>query len=208
MRGGWRNYCSHSLWSVPRPRKRPVTDIGTWVECFSVMAAIITLKYPEKAPQLFSYLRMITRASLTFEGPALVSYDAQFRRRAAFGKSWDWGTVDSSLYNECFTGRAKVKILCKHCLSDSHTDCQCPLAAQVPSQASQTPTPPAKTRFPSLGQTRSVELCGLFNKPSGNCCTFSSCRYAHICSLCHLGPHPASTCSKPCKTILPGSGSI
>ena len=62
--------------SLPRPRKKPVTDILTWVECFSVMAAMITSRFPDKAPQLFAYLRMIVRASQTFEGPAWVSYDS------------------------------------------------------------------------------------------------------------------------------------
>ena len=112
--------------SLPRPRKKPVTDILTWIECCSVMAAVVTSKYPEKAPQLFSYLRMIIRATQTFEGPAWVSYDSQFRRKAALLKSWDWGSIDLGLY-ECFTGRAKIKVLCKHCLSDAHNDQQCPL---------------------------------------------------------------------------------
>ena len=38
--------CSGTL----RPCKKPVTNILTWMECFAVMAAIITSRYPEKAP--------------------------------------------------------------------------------------------------------------------------------------------------------------
>ena len=199
--------------SLPRPRKRPVTDILTWIECFSVMAAVITSKYPEKAPQLFSYSRMIVRASQTFEGPAWVSYDSQFRRKAALLKSWDWGSIDSGLYNECFTGRAKIKVLCKYCLSDAHSDQQCPLVPQLAPQSLPISQPAPRSQpfsatgnarpSSSPGQSRMVELCGLFNRPTGNGCTFSNCRYAHICSLCRQGPHPASTCSKPRKAILP-----
>ena len=170
-------------------------------------AGMITSRFPDKAPQLFAYLRMIVRASQTFEGPAWVSYDSQFHRKAALVKSWDWGSPDTALYNECFTGRAKLKVLCKHCLSDTHTEQQCPLASHatthVATQLSPSLNPPGKTRPLPSGQTRSVELCGLFNKSTGNSCTYSNCRYAHICSLCRLGPHPASSCTKPRKAILP-----
>ncbi len=91
-------------------RKRPVTDIVTWMECFSVMAAIITAKAPERAPHLFAYQRLIVRASQSFEGPAWVSYDAQFRRKASLTRSWEWGTPDSPLYNECFTGQSYIVV--------------------------------------------------------------------------------------------------
>ena len=122
-----------------RPGRKPVTDILSWCECFTVMAAIITSRYPEKASQLFSYIRTIVRASQTFDGPAWVSYDSQFR---ASLNSWDWGIIDSGLYNECFTGRTKAKVVCTHCLSDSHQESQCPLtpgpqvSRTVPNQAS------------------------------------------------------------------------
>ena len=51
--------CSGTL----RPRKKPVIHILTWMECFAVMAAIITCtsRYPEKTLQLFAYSRMIVR---------------------------------------------------------------------------------------------------------------------------------------------------
>ena len=184
-----------------RPGRKPVTDVLSWCECFTVMAAIITSRYPEKASQLFSYMRTIVRASQTFDGPAWVSYDSQFRRKAASLKSWDWGIIDSGLYNECFTGRAKAKVVCTHCLSDSHQESQCPLTPGpqvsriVPNQASGGPN--ARSN-----QSRMVELCGLFNRPTGNECKYINCRFAHICSLCRSGPHPASACSKLRRALL------
>ncbi len=99
-------------------RKRPVTDILTWVECFSVLAAIVTAKSPERAGHLFAYQRSIVRASQLFEGPAWVSYDSQFRWKASLTGSWDWGVSDTALYNECFTGRARAKQYCRICFSD------------------------------------------------------------------------------------------
>ena len=43
-------------------RRVPVSDILVWSECYAVMAAVLAEKYPEKAPQLFMYLRRITHA--------------------------------------------------------------------------------------------------------------------------------------------------
>ena len=201
--------------ATPRPRKKPVTDILTWTECFSTMAAVITTKDPGKAPQLFAYLRTIVRASQTFEGLAWVAYDTQYRRRAAATKSWDWGTTDTSLYNECFTGRARAKALCKLCASESHMDQQCPLATPyfagnyhagqtISSNLSRSMQRPVLPRPTPNNESRLVELCGLFNKPTGNECRYTACRFAHICSLCKLGPHPASQCTQPRRPLLGG----
>ena len=197
-------------------KKRPVTDILTWIECFSVMSAIIAAKFPERASHLFAYQRTIVRASQLFEGPAWVNYDAQFRRKASMTKSWEWGSSDTALYNECFTGRAKAKTYCRFCYSDTHADRYCPLTTPAhyspvgihsqwgneqhfynnrrPITAQPNLRPGADT---GDNAKKVVELCGRFNKSSGNECTFLDCRYAHICSRCTQGPHPASRCPGP-----------
>ena len=46
----------------PPPGKPPVTDISQWLERFSMMAAILATRYPEKAPELFAYQAAIVRA--------------------------------------------------------------------------------------------------------------------------------------------------
>ena len=35
-----------------RPRKKPVTEILVWVECFSVLSAIITSKFPDNCSHI------------------------------------------------------------------------------------------------------------------------------------------------------------
>ena len=61
-----------------RLRKEPVTEILTLVECFAFMAALVSSRYPEKAPHLFAYSQTIVKASQTFNRPAWVAYDYQF----------------------------------------------------------------------------------------------------------------------------------
>ncbi len=193
-----------------KQRKKPVTDILTWVKCFSVMAAVMTAKHPDRAPGLFAYNKSIVRASQVFEGPTWVSYDIQFRRKAALSRSFNWGEIDTALYNETFTGRAKARGHCRVCFSEAHLEKACPLAMPEPSQWSNAPMSqtssshfsypqyPGNRPSPRYSMTnrpvqhRAVEVCGLFNKGE---CRFKDCKFAHICSLCRTGPHPASRCS-------------
>ncbi len=188
-------------------RKRPVTDIVTWMECFSVMAAIITAKASERAPHLFAYQRLIVRASQSFEGLAWVSYDAQFRRKASLTRSWEWGTPDSPLYNDSTNasqgGRSQSYIVVfayQTATSTGHAS-----SPATPNQVGLSPGPaggdypystaPQGRRPDTTGAgKRVVELCGKFNKFSGNACNFNDCRFAHICSRCMVAPHPASRC--------------
>ena len=55
------------------------------------MAAVIAEKFPDKAPQLFAYLRRL------------------YRRQVSARHSLDWAQEDSDLYNEAFVGHAKAR---------------------------------------------------------------------------------------------------
>ena len=68
--------CCHSK----RPRRELVTNISIWTECYATLAAILSIRYPAKAPQLMAYLKTITRASRNYEGATWATYDAAFRR--------------------------------------------------------------------------------------------------------------------------------
>ncbi len=96
-----------------RPKKGLITDITLWTECYASLVAVLTTHYPEKAPQFMSYLRTIVRASRNFADTAWASYDAAFRHQAANRQSLEWATIDSALYNEAFTGRAKILPRCR-----------------------------------------------------------------------------------------------
>ena len=206
-----------------RTRRKPVTDILTWTECFSSMAAVITLKYPDKAPGMFSYQRTIISASQNFDAAAWVTYDCRFRRKVAATKSFDWAAIDSSLYSECFAGRAKAKPTCNICLSESHLARSCPISMTTPninvvggagfgagSGSGPSGFGQPTTRWPNWSWTgnkgaasqKPKEICGLFNRQSGNECTYAVCKFAHICSLCRQGPHPASQCNRPRRSLL------
>ena len=54
----------------------PVTEIKLWLECFARMAAILTMCFPEKGPEFWTYKTTILRD----EGSKWVGYDCQFRQ--------------------------------------------------------------------------------------------------------------------------------
>ena len=182
-----------------RPRRSLVTDISIWTECYATMAAILSAAYPDKGPQLFAYLRTITKASRTFETAAWASYDVAFRRQAANRGSLDWGVIDPALYNEAFAGRAKVIPRCRYCLGDTHVSADCPNAPAGPSpNVDIPPTAPPSRRPQGGGPARdrgaTVEICRLFNSPGGSRCKYPLCRFAHLCLKCK-GPHSVAECS-------------
>ena len=88
--------------------KPPVTDIKLWLECFARMAAILATWFPEKGPELWAYQTTILRAAHNYEGANWVAYDRQYRRDMLARKDLNWSVPNARLYNEAFTGWAKV----------------------------------------------------------------------------------------------------
>ena len=170
------------------------------------MAAILVAAFPEKAPHLFTYLRMITKASQTFEGSAWASYDMAYHRQAANRGSLDWGLVDPALYNEAFAGRAKLVRRCRYCLVDSHPSQECPHSlAETPGGffpgESRPQRSPARPQGPS-GRPALVEICRLYNTPGGSRCRFPLCRYAYLCARCRH-PHSLAECRERVRQQQP-----
>ncbi len=177
------------------PKRGLVKDILIWLECYSVMVAVLTTKYPAKAPELAAYQRTIIRAARNYEDEAWVTYDVCYRRNAAACKDLNWSRVDHALYSEVFTGRAKLIPRCRQCNSEHHNSVDCPLA---PQELGGNPVRQSGHSLASGAADRrrgTVEICRLFNSPSGNQCRYRNCRYAHLCSNCRA-PHAAQTCPR------------
>ena len=165
------NKCCHEEW---RPPKRgPVTDILLWVECFSIMATVLTSDF-------FTYQKTIVHASRSFSGDHWVTYDLCYRRQAAVRKTLQWLQIDFSLYNETFTGRAKPLPCCKYCLSEHHTSPESSLSAKLP-------------RHPNPYTLKYV--CSSIHKVAISAVSGHANSYTSG-SRCQE-PHPASVCKYP-----------
>ena len=84
------------------------------------MAAVLTTRFPEKAPEFFSYLASILRAERNFDDGRWVAYDRCYRCEALAQKNLDWSVPNARLYNEAFTGRARAVPRCNYSLQEDH----------------------------------------------------------------------------------------
>ena len=188
----------------PAPARLPITDISQWLERYSLLAAVLATRFPEKAPELFAYQATIVRAERNYEGKRWVSYDRQFRREALARKDLNWSVTDSRLYNEAFTGRARAIARCPLCLQDDHSAPYCPKNPDrqwfgwFPNVSS--PWQPASPWQPQLvaagplssQSTSGQEICRRFNDGR---CKQSKCRFLHLCKECHT-PHAWVACPR------------
>ena len=201
--------------SLPRRRTAPVTDILQWLQCFAGMVGVLSQKYPHMVPELMAYQATIVKCSRDFEGLAWAQYDRAYRRQAAQTKDLRWSRLNPTLFSLCFAGKARRNIACAHCLSDNHTSDACP---DNPSRSFFWWQHPGAT-FPHAGGASPVgvappvggahpgrlRICHLFNARDGPKCTYSPCKFAHVCSACKAN-HPRSACPKVQGTQADTSG--
>ncbi len=90
------------------------------------MAALLSTRFPHKAPELFAYSATIARAERNYEHRRWVAYDRQLRREALAKKCLDWSVPDPRLYSEAFTVWARSIPRCSLCLQVDHQANSCP----------------------------------------------------------------------------------
>ena len=157
-----------------RPKKRKITNILQWVECFN--AYMIILDQPERIPDLLAYSSLIVHAARKFRGEGWLHYDRNVRKRAAAGAGDKWGEVNTSLWALAFAN-AQPKEHCTLCFSLDHV-----------TQACEEYTKPSE---PRQEVQENAPICLKWN---WQFCQASSCRYRHnVCVECH-GDHKAKNC--------------
>ena len=179
----------------PLPARPPIQDISVWMEKYSVMAAILSTRFPERAPELFAYQASVLRAERNYDDKRWVAYDRRYRREALAQKDLNWSVTNTRLYNEAFTGRARAIPRCSYCLQEDHVTQFCPRDPNrpwfgwFPGSWQQGAPPP---RYSTYRSTTSTEICRRFNDGR---CKQNTCRYSHRCLDCY-GPHPRSSCPR------------
>ena len=100
--------CPQAPWVPQSPwleRKNSVTDtFQKWLDVYMVYMLVLVTAYPRRALELIKYQQIVSRAVTKFKGLAWVSYDQQFRRRAAYNLSLSWDKVDLELWTVTFAG--------------------------------------------------------------------------------------------------------
>ncbi len=176
---------------LSRARRRPIKDINTWIQCFTVYVAVRAKKSPEVVPEMLVYLLTIMRAQKEFEEPAWRLYDVAFREKAASTRNTQWSKIDPHLYNQVFTGRARRVTFCTHCQATTHTSEECKEAPPRKKVAVSGETGWGPSGSPSV--EADTGICWQFNQ--GFCEYQPNCRFKHVCSACRR-KHPFVTCTR------------
>ena len=83
--------------------RKLIPDMGTWIQCFGLYAAMVTIKESGWAADLLAYMSTITKASLKYKWLSWTVYDQNFRQDATDKGLKNWAQVDPSIYTQCFT---------------------------------------------------------------------------------------------------------
>ena len=52
--------------------RKLIPDMGTWIQCFALYTAVVTIKESDRAADLLAYMSTIAKASLKFTVPAIL----------------------------------------------------------------------------------------------------------------------------------------
>ena len=201
----------------PARKRRQVTDIDQWLQCFMAYVSVMSRRFPQEVVELMAYMAIIHKASMEFSGKSWLRYDSTFRGQAAASGYRHWSAINASLYAICFTGNVAAKSHCEFCFSLAHASRDCPSAAddvdvacgwrmvksvvaqvaansigKLPNLPDQRPNAHMTDQRSNAADPRSEQVCLLFN--AGRC-MYAKCRRRHVCSAC-AGSHPVTACTR------------
>ena len=191
-----------------RGNRREVPDLLSWIQCFSLYAAVVASRYPEKTKELWAYQATIIAEAQRCGGRGFVSYDSTFRQQMLSFESTDFSRINQSLYSTTFLSMRGKGQCCSMCNLPDHgrEDCALNPSRTVPvvhMKESAAPTkvdPRGGSGEPRRKRPRRG-ACFAWN--DGSCKSSSeSCKFEHVCSYC-FGNHRRPFCkSRPAE----GSG--
>ena len=170
-----------------RKKKKRITDFHAWVEALLVFVAI---KYREANPEVASLMAYGVVMSQTAREHAVdrwLMYDRKFRESAGANKEVKWNSLNSNLWNRCFSGQPKSTGLktCSTCTATGHTAWECPSRSYR--------KPPSRKRLVPVSQTGDNHLlCYPYNN-KGECDRGNDCTFIHKCIGCGED-HPQISC--------------
>ena len=83
--------------------RKLIPDMGTWIQCFALYAAMVTIKESGWDADLLAYMFAIMKASLKYKWLSWIVYDQNFRQDVTDKGLKNWVQVDPSIYTQCFT---------------------------------------------------------------------------------------------------------
>ena len=118
-------------------------------------------------------------------------YDANYRQKAEATLNKDWSAIDTSLFSQCFTGRARKAQGCINCSSLKHDSAECPC------KKGKRPANEDIKGFYPKQQKQRPDVC--FNWNYNRPCHTTPCCYKHECFKCFPEEHSFMDCPKRVK---------
>ena len=79
---------------LQKSKRRQVSTITEWIQCFSIYAAVLTAKHPNSIQDLLGYQALIVEACSEYSNEAWLGYDRRFRQMAAASPGITWARID------------------------------------------------------------------------------------------------------------------
>ena len=86
---------------TPNPR-REISNLLGWLFCYSLFAAIVCKRYPEKAKEMWAYQATIIAESRRCGGNGWHLYDTAFRQQMSSLETTDSSKLSQALYTTTF----------------------------------------------------------------------------------------------------------
>ena len=164
-----------------KQKRRQVTNILEWIQCFSIYVAVLTQKHPDRIQDLLGYQALIVEACMEYNSEAWLSYDRRFRQNAAATPGTVWAKIDPTLWNKAFTGQARAQ-RCQYCFSLTHKSDDCVWADTALSSQTPKPVAPMAPAKPQV-TPRTSRIC------YHSVCPFPDCAYQHTYLYCAKDNH-------------------
>ena len=158
--------------------QRRVMDITTWVRCFTLYMAVLSVKAPEMVPSMVAHLHTVLRLQQRSSHLlAWLEYDIQFRMEMAASADRAWTCGDPWQYVACLPSQ--------HLPNDPFEVSE---VAVTPAPKGKGKRPPDQEgekgapRPPPKKQKKGV--CRLHNTTAGGCPYGRECIFQHRCTGC------------------------
>ena len=176
--------------------RREVPNLWSWLQCYSLFAAILCNKYPEKARELWAYQATIIGEAKRCGGSGWHLYDTAFRQQISSIEKADFSKINQSLYSTTFLAYAGRSQFCPNCMLSDHTQEECALTpvprhGREPIRERQQRSPERAVRSPERRRRQKRGACFAWN--DGRCPRVPYCPFDHVCSKC-FGNHRGEMC--------------
>ncbi len=151
---------------IAQAKRKPITGVVTWVQCFGRYTAMMSLKFPGCTKGFMSHMLTVLKAYGEVEDPAWRMYDEAYREKMAATGVRDWPGMDIALYQEICGARPRRSVGCSE-------------------------KGPSVVGMKRPGEPQRRPVCWQFNM--GSCSYGKGCKFPHNCELCQ-GGHPKSRC--------------